>query len=73
MRRVPAAEEFLSKKSCGKYSRNEVITAMRDFARAHVSVALEEALEEVPYGGSDPVRYRDVVGILKCYPPEIIK
>jgi len=30
-------------------------------------------LDEVPYGGSDEVRYEDVKDILTCYPPTNIK
>lgn len=44
-----------------------------DYARYHVKKALHEAIDEVPYGGSDEVRYEDVVGILTCYPPTKIK
>ena len=41
-----------------------------DFAKYHVKKALEEALDNIPYGGSDEVRYEDVVGILTCYTVE---
>ena len=46
---------------------------MVEFAKMHVEAALKEALKEVPYGGSDPVYYEDVEGILTCYPLENIK
>lgn len=46
---------------------------MIEFARYHVREALEYALDEVPYGGSDEIRYEDVRGILTCYPEENIK
>ena len=46
---------------------------MIEFAKMHVQAALKAALEEVPYGGSDEVRYEDVVSILTCYPLDNIK
>ena len=46
---------------------------MIEFAKHHVKKALEAALEDVPYGGSDAIHYRDVVHILDSYPPENIK
>ena len=51
----------------------KVYAAMIEFAKLHVEAALKAALEEVPYGGSDPVHYEDVVGILDCYPLTNIK
>lgn len=46
---------------------------MIEFAKMHVKLALKEALEEVPYGGSDEIHYEDVVGILTCYNLDNIK
>lgn len=46
---------------------------MIEFAKYHVQKALEYALEEVPYGGSDSISYKDVKGILTCYPLTNIK
>lgn len=54
-------------------AQSNIYNAMIEFAQYHVKKALEKALDEVPYGGSDEVRYEDVVGILKCYPKENIK
>lgn len=65
------AEEFLDEKAG---TRSKWITdIMIEFAKIHVKKALEHALEEVPYGGSDEVMYEDVVGILTCYPESNIK
>lgn len=44
-----------------------------EFAQYHVQEALKAALDEVPYGGSDEIRYDDVKGILTCYPLNQIK
>jgi len=49
------------------------VDSMIEFAAMHVKLALQYALEEVPYGGSDEVTYEDVEGILTCYPIENIK
>ena len=51
----------------------QVKELMIEFAKYHVHEALKEALDEVPFGGSDEVRYDDVKGILTCYPLENIK
>lgn len=43
---TPTAEEFLPKNSDGMYSRNEVETAMTEFARARVDKVVKEMLED---------------------------
>ena len=58
---------------CSGFNLGTITDTMIEFAKLHVQAALEAALEEVPYGGSDEVRYEDVVGILTCYPLENIK
>ena len=75
------AEEFLKRQH--SYTANKHIFPlgtgeimqqnMIEFAKYHVRKALEYALEEVPYGGSDEIHYKDVEGILTCYPLENIK
>ena len=42
MEKIPTVEEFLPKNSNGMYSRNEVETAMIEFAKLHVKAALAE-------------------------------
>ncbi len=74
---IPTAEDFLSSKVYITNDAEEgesesvhdsistVSDVMIEFARLHVKLALETALENVPYGGSDQ-------DILNCYPPELI-
>lgn len=45
MEKIPTVEEFLPKNSNGMYSRNEVETAMIEFAKLHVEAALKAASE----------------------------
>ena len=73
--KIPTAEEFLKREDLPTdiLSGDDINYAMVEFAKLHVQAALKEALEEVPYGGSDEVRYEDVVGILTCYPLTNIK
>lgn len=54
-------------------SIDDAIEAMIEFANYHIQEALKEALDEVPYGGSDSISYEDVRGILTCYPITEIK
>jgi len=68
---IPTAREFLESKHIeGSEKRCK---AMIEFAKLHVTAALKEALEEVPYGGSDSISYEDVEGILTCYSLDLIK
>lgn len=55
------------------YEHEDIVDAMIKFARHHVKKALETALDEIPYGGTDEVSYDDVEGILTCYPLDNIK
>ena len=72
MEKIPKAVEFLQNFT-DEPNDDTVFKAMIEFAKMHVKAALEAALEEVPYGGSDEVRYEDVKGILTCYPEDLIK
>lgn len=81
MSKILTAEEFLDKK-CGLYIDKEFGDKFADgvtpdilieFAKIHVQEALKTALDEVPYGGSDEIRYEDVVHILDCYNLDNIK
>ena len=86
MSKIVTAEEYISNSGFPTWftetsdSEGEVVInyedckqAMIEFAKLHVKEALKTALEEVPYGGTDEVRYEDVVGILTCYPETNIK
>lgn len=53
MEKLPTAEGFLPKNENGKYSRNEVETAMIEFAKLHVTQALKQASENAYYRDSD--------------------
>ena len=67
-------EEFIEKNYPNQYWDEASAKQLAiDYAKYHVEKALQEALENVPYGGSDEVRYEDVVGILTCYPPSKIE
>ena len=72
MNNIPTAEEFVNQYDW-ENSTLDIPSVLREFAKLHVAAALKAALEEVPYGGSDPIHYEDVVGILKCYPLDNIK
>lgn len=62
------AEEYYDLMDNNYGSIQDLAKLLRDFAAHHVKKALQEALEEVPYGGSDAIYYDDVKGILTCYP-----
>lgn len=80
MKPIPTAKQLLKDnfllieedRTCEAHT-HLVVKQMIEFAKLHVKKALETALEEVPYGGSDEVRYEDVKGILTCYPLTNIK
>lgn len=72
MSNIPTAEEFVNQYDW-ENSSLDIPSVLIEFAKLHVETALKAALEEVPYGGSDPVHYEDVVGILDCYPLTNIK
>ena len=79
MENIQTAEEFFNQRFKNPHvplhdrTKGEILYVAREFAKMHVKAALEAALEEVPYGGSDEVRYEDVKGILTCYPEDLIK
>jgi hypothetical protein len=79
---IPTAEHFLASTSMlnkqlfprKSNDFNQAVDRMKEFAAMHVKAALQEALDNVPYGSStDTVSYEDVVGILTCYPLTNIK
>lgn len=74
---LPTAEEFLNISNKLEYNariyKGDVIELLVKFAKLHVQEALKTALEEIPYGGSDEIRYEDVVHILDCYNLDNIK
>lgn len=75
---TPTAEEFLPKNSNGMYSRNEVETAMIEFAKLHVEKALKEASQQAeisnkPKFSGDYNLVVDEDSILNSYPLENIK
>lgn len=52
---------------------DDVRELMIEFAKYHVELALKAALEDIPYGGSDPISFEDVKHILDSYPLTNIK
>jgi hypothetical protein len=62
--KLPTAEDFLPKNENGKYSRNEVETAMIEFAKLHVEAALKEAWS---------VEFNTLEEFNNCYPLTNIK
>lgn len=50
-----------------------ITDVMVEFAQYHVKKALEAALEDIPYGGSDPISFEDVKDIGDSYPLTNIK
>ena len=73
MERLLTAEGFLPKNENGKYSRNEVETAMIEFAKLHVEAALKAASEtEVLYLRNGNA-YTDEKAIINSYPLTNIK
>lgn len=77
MEKLPTIEEYLL--NCGSiktdnYNFDDVsIEEIRQIIKLHVQQALKTALDEIPYGGSDEIRYEDVSHILDCYPLDLIK
>jgi hypothetical protein len=56
------AEKFLPKNENGRYSRNEVETAMIVFAKMHVEAALKEASENAKASlGKDWIRKEETI------------
>lgn len=76
MSKIPTTSEFI-KEFCithsFKMSKKSIKELMIEFAKLHVQEALKTALSEIPYGGSDEIRYEDVVHILDCYNLDNIK
>ena len=78
MKKIPTAEEVLSKKFSelkSSFDFNDVKDCMIEFAKIHVEAAINACIEDAPSGSStDTVSYEDVVEALKdVYPLENIK
>jgi hypothetical protein len=84
MSKIPTAEEFLKdfKHKIGLRSQSSPLGSegmekevMIEFAKLHVTAAIEECIESAPSGSStDTVSYEDVVYALKdCYPLTNVK
>jgi len=80
MSKIPTAEEFAIEHNEARMPRGvsyqkEIGELMIEFAKLHVTAAIEECIESAPSGSStDTVSYEDVVYALKdCYPLTNIK
>lgn len=75
METVRTAEEFIREDGLirNEYIIKDIVPLMIEFAQMHVELALKAALEDFPYGGSDPVTYEDVKDIADSYPLTNIK
>ena len=74
---TPTAEEFLKREDLptDMLSGDDINFAMIEFAKMHVRLALENALEDSPTGSSTDIpSYEDMKdAILNAYPEENIK